>query len=104
MYISKTNLDLLRELDQVVTDKLNRPPISQVLAVLLPVGIEKKYSVAIRTFITNDFMTGRPAVIGRDIDLELITSLVDEIVAQFYEIEFVLYDVTSKPPATVEWQ
>lgn len=104
MYISKANLDLLRELDQVVTDKLNRPPISQVLAVLLPIGIEKKYSVAIRTFITNDFMTGRPAIIGRDIDLELITSLVDEIVARFDEIEFVLYDVTSKPPATVEWQ
>ena len=104
MYINRDDVELLRELDFVVTGKLNRPPISQTLAVLLPVGIEKKRSVAIRTFITNDYMTGRPAFIGEDISRELIASLVAEIEAKFPEIEFVFYDVTSKPPATVEWQ
>jgi len=104
MYINKENLDLLRELDHVVTGYLNRPPISQVLAVLVPIGIENKYSVAIRTIITNDFMTGRPAIIGKDIEKDLIAQLTDELDSKFSEIDLILYDVTSKPPATVEWQ
>ena len=40
----------------------------QTFAVLVPIGITKKYSVAIRTFVTNDFMTGRPAAIGTEAD------------------------------------
>ena len=71
---------------------------------LLPVGVTKKYSVGIRSFITNDFMTGRPGAIGKDVSVHTIKQLTDEIVGKFDEIEFVLYDVTSKPPATVEWE
>ena len=104
MYINKENVELLRELDAIVVSKLNIPPVSQVFAVLLPVGITGKYSVGIRTFITNDFMTGRPAFIGQDIPKELIAEVVREIETKFPEIDLILYDVTSKPPATVEWQ
>jgi GMP synthase (glutamine-hydrolysing) len=104
MYINEETIGLLRELDHVVTARLNKPPMSQVLAVLLPVGVTKKYSVAIRTFITNDYMTGRPASIGPDVGREEIAGLVDEIDRGFGEIDLILYDVTSKPPATVEWQ
>jgi GMP synthase (glutamine-hydrolysing) len=104
MNISRENLRLLRELDHIVTEKLNKPPMSQVLAVLVPIGIDKKYSVAIRTFITNDFMTGRPAFIGQDVENYVIASLVDEIESNFPEIDLILYDITSKPPATVEWE
>jgi len=104
MNIDRTNLDLLRELDFIVTEKLNKPPMSQVLAVLVPVGVNTKHSIAIRTFITNDYMTGRPAFIGQDVTTETIQSLVDEIESKFSEIDLILYDVTSKPPATVEWE
>ncbi len=104
MNISRDNLHLLRELDHIVTEKLNKPPMSQVLAVLVPIGVNKKHSVAIRTFITNDYMTGRPAFIGQDVTAEVIESLVDEIESKFPEIDLILYDVTSKPPATVEWE
>lgn len=104
MYINKENIDLLRELDAIIVEKLNIPPISQVFAVLLPVGVTKKFSVGIRTFITNDFMTGRPAFIGEDLSKELVGEVVREIESKFPEIDLVLYDVTSKPPATVEWQ
>ncbi|UCD93576.1 MAG: glutamine-hydrolyzing GMP synthase, partial [Candidatus Zixiibacteriota bacterium] len=45
MYINDETIGLLRELDYVVTARLNKPPMSQVLAVLLPVGETKKYSV-----------------------------------------------------------
>ncbi|PKK82683.1 MAG: glutamine-hydrolyzing GMP synthase [candidate division Zixibacteria bacterium HGW-Zixibacteria-1] len=103
-YLSHDSVALLQELDHVVTEKLNKPPMSQVLAVLLPIGLEKKFSVAIRTFITNDYMTGRPAFIGQDVSKETIAELVDELESQFDEIDLILYDVTSKPPATVEWQ
>lgn len=104
MYISKENVDLLQEVDAIVTGKLNIKPISQVFAVLLPVGITGKRSVAIRTFITNDFMTGRPAFIGEDIPKDLVMEVVKEIEAKFPEIDLIMYDVTGKPPATVEWQ
>lgn len=104
MYINFENVDLLRELDAIVVSKLNIPPISQVFAVLLPVGVTGKYSVGIRTFVTNDFMTGRPAFIGEDIPVKLLEEVVAEIEAKFPQIDLILYDVTSKPPATVEWQ
>ncbi len=104
MYLNKENVGLLRELDHMVVKKLNRKPISQVFAVLLPVGISRRYSVAIRTIITSDFMTGRPASIGKDISKDIISELVAEIENGFPEIDLILYDITSKPPATVEWQ
>lgn len=104
MYINEANVNLLREIDHLVVAKLNYKPISQVFAVLLPLGITKKYSVAIRTFVTNDFMTGRPAYFDTDIRREILAELVQEIEIKFPEIDLILYDVTSKPPATVEWQ
>lgn len=104
MYLTHNNVELLREIDFVVRKYLDKPPVSQVFAVLLPVGVKKKYSIAIRSFITNDYMTGRPAIIGKDVTAGTMKVLVKEIEDQFVEIEFVMYDVTSKPPATVEWE
>jgi GMP synthase (glutamine-hydrolysing) len=104
MYLSQETVGLLRELDDLVVNKLNRKPISQVFAVLLPFGSGKRYSVAIRTIITSDFMTGRPAFIGKDLAKEILSELVEEVEKKFSEIDLILYDVTSKPPATVEWQ
>ncbi len=104
MYLNQETVGLLRELDHLVVKKLNRRPISQVFAVLLPVGSGKRYSVAIRTIITSDFMTGRPAGIGKELAKEVLSELVEEIENSFSEIDLILYDVTSKPPATVEWQ
>jgi GMP synthase (glutamine-hydrolysing) len=104
LYISRENMELLRKLDHIVTQSLNRPPVSQVLAVLVPIGVDKKLSVAIRAFVTNDYMTGRPAFIGEDVEKDVISELVAKIEKSFPEIDLILYDITSKPPATVEWQ
>jgi GMP synthase (glutamine-hydrolysing) len=104
MFLTEKHMNLLREIDFIVRQYLDKKPISQVLAVLLPAGVKKKYSVAIRTFITNDYMTGRPAIIGTDVRMDVITSLSMEIEQCFPEIDLILYDVTSKPPATVEWE
>lgn len=105
MKINDECVDLLRELDKIVTSKLEKSKANQTFAVLVPIGITKKYSVAIRTFVTNDFMTGRPAAIGTEADKGAIEEIIKEIEENFSDkIEFVMYDVTSKPPATCEWQ
>jgi len=104
MNMNAENIQLLREVDSVVTTMLDKPPVNQVLAVLVPAGVDKKHSVAVRTIITNDYMTGRPAFIGQDIKKETIDELVTEIERAFPEIDLILYDMTSKPPATVEWE
>ena len=105
MKINDECVDLLRELDKIVTSNLEKSKANQTFAVLVPIGITKKYSVAIRTFVTNDFMTGRPAAIGTEADRAAIENIIKEIEKDFSDkIEFVMYDVTSKPPATCEWQ
>ncbi len=105
MKICDETVDLLRELDSIVTSNLEKAKVNQTFAVLLPVGINKKYSVAIRTFVTNDFMTGRPGEIGEEVSKEMLEKVVKEITEKFGDkIEFIIYDVTSKPPATCEWQ
>ena len=103
-YINGENVQLLQEIDDIVTRELSEG-ISQSFAVLLPIGSTKKYSVAIRAFMTSDFMTGRPAYIGKEVASEKLQRICDEIMKQHSkEVEFVFYDVTSKPPATCEWQ
>ena len=105
MNICDESVDLLREVDNIVTSNLEKSKANQTFAVLIPVGITKKYSIAIRTFVTNDFMTGRPAIIGSEASKEDIENIVKEIENRFSDkIEFVMYDVTSKPPATCEWE
>ncbi len=105
MKIEDECVDLLREIDKIVTTNLETSKANQTFAVLVPIGITKKYSIAIRTFVTNDFMTGRPAEIGKEASKEALANIVKEIEEKFSDkIEFVMYDVTSKPPATCEWQ
>ena len=105
MRICDEAVDLLRELDNIVTTNLESAKVNQTFAVLIPIGITKKYSVAIRTFVTNDFMTGRPGEIGKEVEKKDIENIVNEIESKFGDkIEFIIYDVTSKPPATTEWQ
>ena len=105
MKIEDECVDLLREIDKIVTTNLETSKANQTFAVLVPIGITKKYSIAIRTFVTNDFMTGRPAEIGNEASKEALANIVKEIEEKYQDkIEFVMYDVTSKPPATCEWE
>ncbi len=105
MKINDECVELLREVDNIVTSNLKESNVSQTFAVLVPIGVNKKYSVAIRTFVTNDFMTGRPGEIGKEVKKEMLIKSTNEILEKFSDkIEFVIYDVTSKPPATCEWQ
>ena len=104
MNINDETVELLRQIDALTTDCFFEN-ISQTFAVLLPIGKRKKYSVAVRTFISNDFMTGRPAFIDREVSRNQIEEFVDSVDLRFGDqIEYIIYDITSKPPATCEWQ
>ncbi|KAJ9441657.1 GMP synthase [Diplonema papillatum] len=63
-----------------------------------------KHSIAIRTFITNDFMTGKPAVPGsKEMPLDVLDKMVQDV-QKVEGISRVVYDLTAKPPGTTEWE
>jgi len=99
----------IRECDRIVNEKLAKYELihrlSQVPVILFPsnFGNEGKRSVCIRTFMTNDFMTGVPAVIDEDLKESILFEMVSEL-SQVEDIERVAFDLTPKPPGTTEWE
>uniref|UniRef100_H3CCF3 GMP synthase [glutamine-hydrolyzing] n=1 Tax=Tetraodon nigroviridis TaxID=99883 RepID=H3CCF3_TETNG len=86
--------------------------ISQMPIILTPLHFDRdplqkqpscRRSVVIRTFITSDFMTGVPATPGNQIPEEVVLKMVNEI-KKIPGISRVMYDLTSKPPGTTEWE
>lgn len=105
--------ELLREVDDIVTSELMVPmngkpsKIAQCFAVLVPASVGgDKFSIAIRAVVTTDFMTAQSAVPGVDFPKDALKNIVERIgknpVAD--QIDMIFYDVTGKPPATVEWE
>jgi GMP synthase (glutamine-hydrolysing) len=103
-------LDKLRLADDAVNSILLKHELvrvlSQVPIVLVPVGFDKKngYSVVVRTFLTNDFMTGIPATPGTKY---MPLHVLEEIATAVQQLDFVgrvMYDLTAKPPGTTEWE
>jgi|UPI0004B0E736 GMP synthase (glutamine-hydrolysing) len=103
-------IEMLRSADAIVNDLLAKHKLmrklSQVPVILFPAdfGESGKRGIAIRTFITRDFMTGLPAQPGKDISVALLEEMANEILTKVPGIARVAYDLTSKPPATTEWE
>jgi GMP synthase (glutamine-hydrolysing) len=103
-------VEQLRLADSIVNDTLAEhgllTKLSQVPVISFPVhfGIPGNRSIAIRTFITNDFMTGRPAVPGKDFPSSALDEMVAGILRDLKGVSRVAYDLTSKPPGTTEWE
>jgi GMP synthase (glutamine-hydrolysing) len=101
--------DKLRLLDHIVTSSFDKAglmtKISQLLTVLVPVDTsgDQGHSVAIRGVVTSDFMTARPARLGDEIPWTLMQHVTQQLANQ-PGVDLVMYDLTSKPPATVEWE
>ncbi|KAJ8357824.1 hypothetical protein SKAU_G00206180 [Synaphobranchus kaupii] len=109
-------LSTLRQVDFVAHSVLRESgysgKVSQMPVVLTPLHFDRdalqkqpscQRSVAIRTFITSDFMTGIPAEPGNHIPEEVVMKMVTEI-RKVPGISRVMYDLTSKPPGTTEWE
>jgi len=80
--------------------------------VLIPVHFDRdvvnrvpscQHSVVLRPFVTQDFMTGVPAIPGRHLPVEVVERMVHDI-SIVPGISRVLYDLTAKPPGTTEWE
>ncbi len=108
--ITKDKLELLREADAIFREELERANVAsnQYFAVLTDtrsvgvMGDSRTYgvTVALRAVVTDDFMTAQWAKIPYEV-LEIVSSRITNEVAG---VSRVVYDITTKPPATVEWE
>ena len=60
-------------------------------------------SIVLRPFVSRDFMTGLPGIPGEHIPPEAATEMVERV-GECKGISNVLWDCTSKPPGTTEWE
>ena len=110
--VTKPKLDVLRECDQILLDEIIAAGLyrltSQVFAVLLPVksvgvmGDGRTYDnvVAVWAVTTEDFMTADWA----HIPYEVLGRISNRIINEVRGVNRVVYDISSKPPATIEWE
>ncbi len=110
--VTAERLEVLRAADEILIDEIRSAglyrKISQALAVLMPVstvgvmGDERSYEnvIAIRAVETSDFMT---ADFSR-IPYEVLAVVANRIINEVRGVNRVVYDISSKPPATIEWE
>ena len=110
--VKKEYLDLLRQADAIFMEELNNSgwyeKVSQAFTVFLPVrsvgvmgdGRRYDYVVCLRAVKTIDFMTAKWA----ELPYELLGRVSNRIINEVDGISRVCYDVSGKPPATIEWE
>ena len=110
--ITEEKLEIVRNADEILLEEIVASGLyrktSQVFAVLLPVqsvgvmGDGRTYErvVALRAVETQDFMTADWARIPFDVLARISTRIINEVRG----VNRVVYDISSKPPATIEWE
>ena len=110
--VKKEHADILREADAIFIEELHKADwyhkTSQAFAVFLPVrsvgvvGDARRYEwvIALRAVETIDFMTARWA----HLPYELLETVSNRIINEIAGVSRVTYDISSKPPATIEWE
>ena len=110
--ITQEKVSILQEVDNIFIEELHKNNlyrnISQALAVFLPIksvgvmGDQRQYSyvVALRAVKTIDFMTATVS----EIPYKILNIISTRIVNEVQGVSRVVYDITSKPPGTIEWE
>jgi GMP synthase (glutamine-hydrolysing) len=110
--VTRDKLDLLRDADEILLEEIVAHNLyrstSQVFAVLLPVksvgvmgdGRTYESTIAIRAVETQDFMTADWA----RIPFNVLATISNRIINEVRGVNRVVYDISSKPPATIEWE
>jgi GMP synthase (glutamine-hydrolysing) len=110
--VTREKLDVLRKCDEILLEEIVAAKLyratSQVFAVLLPVqsvgvmgdGRTYENTIAIRAVETQDFMTADWC----RLPYELLATVSNRIINEVRGVNRVVYDISSKPPATIEWE
>jgi len=110
--VTRENLDLLRKADHILLEEITAANLyrktAQTFAVLLPVksvgvmGDGRTYDnvIAIRSVDTSDFMTADWSRIPYDV----LATIANRIINEVPGVNRVVYDISSKPPETIEWE
>jgi GMP synthase (glutamine-hydrolysing) len=110
--IKEEYADILRRADAIFIEELIQSgwyeKTSQAFAVFLPIksvgvmgdGRTYEYVVALRAVITSDFMTAHWA----ELPYDLLSKVSNRIINEVRGINRVVYDISGKPPATIEWE
>jgi GMP synthase (glutamine-hydrolysing) len=110
--VTPKRLDILRAADEILIDEIKSAglyrKISQALVVLMPVqtvgvmgdGRTFENVVAIRAVETPDFMTADFS----HVPYEVLATISSRIINEVRGVNRVVYDISSKPPATIEWE
>jgi len=110
--VTRAKLNRLRAADAIVIEEIRRAElyrkVAQVFAVLLPVksvgitGETRTYddAVAIRCVATDDYMTANWVALPENVLRTMSSRIINEVQG----VNRVVYDISSKPPATIEWE
>ena len=110
--VTRERLDILREADVIVVGEIKAADLyrktSQAFAVLLPIqsvgvmGDARTYenTIVIRSVDTDDFMTADFSRLPYDLLAKMSTRIINEVKG----VNRVAYDISTKPPATIEWE
>jgi GMP synthase (glutamine-hydrolysing) len=110
--VTKERVDILQRADDIVADEIKKAgyykKVWQSFAVLLPIrtvgvmGDKRTYlnTIALRAVTSTDAMTADWA----RLPYELLESISSRIVNECPEVNRVVYDISSKPPSTIEWE
>lgn len=110
--ITKEKVAILQEADAILREEIANAgldrAINQYFAVLTDMrsvgvmgdGRTYDYTVALRAVTTNDFMTADWADIPRNVLIRISNRITNEV----DHVNRIVYDITSKPPATIEWE
>ena len=108
--IAEDKLEILRKSDKIVTDEIEKAGVKlwQAFAVFTGIkttgvrGDERAYgeTIAIRAIEATDAMSANFA----KLDYKLLDKISTRIVNEIQEVNRVVYDITNKPPATMEWE
>jgi GMP synthase (glutamine-hydrolysing) len=110
--VTAARLDVLRQADAILLEELKRTgwyrKTAQAFAVLLPIqsvgvmGDQRTYEnvIALRAVQTEDYMTAD----WSHLPYELLATISTRIINRVAGVNRVVYDISSKPPATIEWE
>jgi GMP synthase (glutamine-hydrolysing) len=110
--VKKNYVEMLREADAIYLEELSKASlyhtVSQAFAVFLPIksvgvmgdGRQYGYVIALRAVETTDFMTAHWA----NLPWDFLATVSNRIINEVKGISRVTYDISGKPPATIEWE